>query len=89
MLRGLADTIANPDEAYEISKKFVEGLDDSRKDVLQASVDLWRAESLGLTEPATWERTQAVLLEMGLLDRPLDDLEASYTNEFVQRVQPE
>lgn len=89
MLRGLADTLADPDEAYEISKKFVEGLDDSRRDVLQASLDLWRADMLGLTEPAAWERTQAILVEMGLLDRPLDDLSASYSNEFVQKVQPE
>jgi NitT/TauT family transport system substrate-binding protein len=29
--RGIADTIANPDEAYEISLKFVENLKDQGK----------------------------------------------------------
>ncbi len=89
VLRGLADTLADPDEAYEISKKYVEGLDDSRREVLEASLGLWRADRLGLTEPATWERTQAILLEMGLLDQPLEDLPAAFSNEFVNKVQPE
>lgn len=87
MLRGIADTLENPDEAYEISKKYVEGLDDSRRDVLDASLALWEADQLGHTDPASWERTQQLLLEMGLLDEPLEDLPAAYTNEFVDRAQ--
>lgn len=83
LLRGLADTLANPDEAYEISKNFVEGLDDSRQPVLEASLDMWRADTLGLTDAASWQQTQDVLLSMGLLDAPLDDLDAAFTNEFV------
>ncbi len=88
MLRGLADTLADPDQAFEISKKYVEDLDDSRREVLEASLDLWRAETLGYTEAATWERTEELLLEMGLLDEPVVDLEDAYTNEFIEKVQP-
>jgi NitT/TauT family transport system substrate-binding protein len=88
MLRGLDDTLADPDEAYEISKKYVEGLGDDRKGVLEASLELWDAETLGYTEAATWERTQQILLEMGLLDEPVADLQAAYTNEFIEQVQP-
>jgi NitT/TauT family transport system substrate-binding protein len=88
MIRGLADTLADSDRAYEISKKYVEGLDDSRKDVLEASLELWDAETLGYTEAATWDRTQEILLAMGLLDAPVENLEASYTNEFIEIVQP-
>lgn len=87
-LRGLTDAINNPDEAYEISKSFVEGLDDSRREVLTASVALWRAETLGLTDGSSWEETQDVLLQIGFLDAPLADLDAAYTNEFVQQAQP-
>lgn len=83
-LRGLADTLANPEEAYEISKKFVEGLDDSRMNVLEASLGMWQAEQLGVTDPASWEQTQEVLLQMGLLEAPLPDLGVMYTNEFVE-----
>lgn len=88
VLRGLADTLENPEEAYEISKKYVEGLDDSRMNVLEASIDLWRADTLGITDGDSWQRTQEVLLEIGFLDAPLEDLEAAYTNEFVLSAQP-
>jgi NitT/TauT family transport system substrate-binding protein len=88
MLRGLNDTLANPDEAYEISKKYVEGLDDSRRDVLEASLDFWRAGTLGFTDGQSWQRTQDLLIEMGLLDQPVADLENAYTNDFVLKVQP-
>lgn len=89
MLRGLADTLAQPEEAYEISKKFVDGLDDSRIGVLAASLDLWQAPTLGLTDSADWQETEQLLLRIGLLDNALDDLHATYTNRFVEAVQPE
>jgi putative riboflavin transport system substrate-binding protein len=88
MRRGLADTLSDPDQAYEISKKYVEGLDDSRRDVLQASLEFWRADILGLTDPQSWDRTQELLQEMELLDAPLADLDQAYTNDFVMEVQP-
>ncbi len=88
MLRGLADTLANPDEAYEISKKFVEGLDDSRKNVLEASLPIWTAATLGQTDAASWEKTQEILLQMGFLDAPVADLDKAYTNEIIEKVQP-
>ncbi|HMT21391.1 MAG TPA: hypothetical protein PKE20_09140, partial [Promineifilum sp.] len=72
-----------PDAAYEISKKYVEGLDDSRKGVLEASLPLWGVEPLGRTDPASWVVTQDILIEMGLLSGPLPDLDKGYTNEFV------
>lgn len=87
-MRGLRDTLADPDAAYEISKQYVEGLDDSRRGVLEASLPLWQADSLGRTNPASWQQTQSVLIEMGLLNGPLDDLDAMYTNEFVDKVGP-
>ncbi len=82
-LRGLADTLANPEEAYAISKKFVDGLDDSRMNVLTASLDMWQADQLGVTDPASWTKTEEVLLQMGLLDAPVANLDKAYTNEFV------
>jgi NitT/TauT family transport system substrate-binding protein len=88
-LRGLADTLADPDEAFEISKQYVEGLDDGRKPVLEASLPLWEAETLGLTEESSWEQTQQVLLDLGFLDTPLADLEQAFTNDFVLAAQHE
>jgi len=84
LLHGLQDTLDDPAEAYTISQKYVEGLDDSRMPVLEASLPLWEAEQLGFTDPASWTQTQDVLLAMGLLDAPIADLEAAYTNQFIQ-----
>jgi NitT/TauT family transport system substrate-binding protein len=81
--RGLQDTLANPQEAYEISKKYVEGLDDSRLAVLEASLPLWEASQLGYTDADSWAQTQTVLLNMGQMDAPLADLSAAYSNDFL------
>lgn len=86
-LHGLADTLANPDEAYEISKKYVEGLDQAdekvQKEILTTSIDFWKADPLGHSDSQAWENMQKILLEMGLLKQPLD-LSQAYTNEFIR-----
>ena len=84
--RGLADTLANPTEAYNISKEFVDGLDDSRRPVLMASLEMWQADELGVSDAESWETMQDVMLGMGFLDEPLD-LSAVFTNEFVEKVE--
>jgi NitT/TauT family transport system substrate-binding protein len=83
MMRGLVDTLAEPEAAYEISKNFVEGLDDSRIGVLEASLPVWDAEILGYTDARSWDKTEEILLIMGLLDAPVEDLAAAYTNDFI------
>lgn len=85
-LRGIADTIANPDEAYETSKKYVEGLAQAdeaiQKEILATSIAFWQSDSLGHSKSAAWENMQEVLLGMELLAQPLD-LDKAYTNDFV------
>ena len=128
--RGLADVIADPDEAMRVSRAYVETLPagGSRVDVsiaadaavkalnaaaangglsaadaaaladtlaapldhdevvqmqvLRNSLALWRADRLGMTDPASWEATMNTLIDMGLLSDPFD-LSAAYTNAFV------
>lgn len=84
-LNGLLDTIADPEAAYRISMDFVEGLsagDPIQMQVLETSIELWRADRPGYSDPQAWENMQSTLLEMGLLTEPLDLAEA-FTNEFV------
>jgi NitT/TauT family transport system substrate-binding protein len=85
--RGIAATIDKPEEAYEISKKFVETLSEAdekiQKEVLATSIALWQADPLGYSDPAAWENMQAVLLKMGLISTPLE-LERAFTNQFVE-----
>lgn len=82
-LRGLADTLADPAAAYAISKKYVDGLDDSRLNVLEASLPLWQTSQLGFVDAPAWGNTQQALLDAKLLDAPLADLEAGFTNQFI------
>ncbi len=130
LARGLADVIANPDEAMRVSRKFVETLPaggsrvdlaiaaEEVLDALQAaatgeglsadsaaalaetlgapldhaeviqmhvllnSIERWRADRLGLTDPASWDVTMQTLIEMGLLPGPID-LSGAYTNDFL------
>ncbi len=87
-LRGIDYTLKNPAEAFEISKLYVEGLDDSRMSVLNASIDMWQADVLGMTDEASWIRTQEALLQIGFLDEAVDDLKAAFTNDFILDTRP-
>ena len=86
LLKGIADTIENPDEAYEISKKFVENLAEAdetvQREVLDESIKLWKTQHLGFSEPSGWVNMQQVLLSMGLLEEELD-LSEAFTNDLL------
>ncbi|MCX6038401.1 MAG: ABC transporter substrate-binding protein [Chloroflexi bacterium] len=86
LLHGLSDTIADPQAAYQISLGYVETLAQAdtavQKQVLATSIDLWKADRLGESNPAAWENMQTVLLDVGLLTQPLD-LSKAFTNEFI------
>lgn len=85
-LKGIQYTIDHPDEAYEISKKYVENLAQAdttvQKQVLATSIQLWRGEKLGSSDFLSWENMQSILLEMGLLSQPLE-IEKAFSNEFL------
>lgn len=86
--RGLADTIADPDTAFEIAvPEYVPDLPDDQYDtqrqVLYNSVALWQSNDLGRTTPDAWGATQEIMLETGLLAAPLDDLAACYDMQFL------
>ena len=85
-LKGLADTIANPEDAFELSEAHIPNfadLDaDVQKQVLGTSIEQWKAERLGYADPQAWENMQNVLLEMGLITEEMD-LNKAFTNEFV------
>jgi NitT/TauT family transport system substrate-binding protein len=85
-LQGIADTIANPAEAYQISLEYVEALATAdaavQQQVLATSITFWQAETLGYSDPAAWENMLQVLLNMGLLAEPLD-VSLAFTNEFI------
>ncbi len=90
-LRGLQDAIADPELAFNTSKKYVEGLgsdpqkDEIQRKVLAQTIKLWQAPELGRTDPAMWDQTQQVLMSMGLLQQKIPN-EQLFTNQFVDEV---
>lgn len=85
-LRGLKYAADHPDEAYEISKKYVENLSEAdeatQKQVLATSIEFWQTEQPGFSDPEAWENMNTVLFEMGFIPE-LIDIDAAYTNEFL------
>jgi NitT/TauT family transport system substrate-binding protein len=88
VLHGMTEAAANPDEAYDICKKYVETLSQAdevvQKEVLATSIEFWQLDPPGQTDPAAWENMQNVLLDMKLLTRA-QDLSQAYTNQFISK----
>lgn len=86
LLKGISDAAEDPEEAYQISKKYVENLEeadeDLQKEILALSIELWQTDRPGYSDPTGWENMQEVLLGMGLLESPLN-LEKAFTNDFL------
>jgi NitT/TauT family transport system substrate-binding protein len=86
-LRGLQDTLANPDEAFELSLEHIPEADmanvELQRQVLEATLEYWKSDRLGYSDPAVWQATYTFLRDSQLLtkDQPLEE---SFTNEFVE-----
>jgi NitT/TauT family transport system substrate-binding protein len=84
-LKGIAFTLNSPNEAFDICKNYVEGLDQTNQDVQKkvflATLEFWKTDKPGYSKPEAWENMQKVLLDMGMLDQPLD-LNKAYSNAF-------
>lgn len=86
LARGITDTIANPEEAYKTSEKFVENLAEQDKDlqmqILKTSIEFWKTDAIGFSDPKAWENMNDLLVKMGLIPEPVD-LTKAFTNEFL------
>jgi NitT/TauT family transport system substrate-binding protein len=85
--RGVLFTIDHPDQAYQSSRKYVESLaenDPVQQEVLARSIELWKADQPGYSDPAAWQLTADTLIKMGLISGPFD-AESAFTNEFLPK----
>ncbi|MFQ5576916.1 MAG: ABC transporter substrate-binding protein [Anaerolineae bacterium] len=85
-LRGLSYTIQNPDEAFEITRRFVPDMTDedapTQRAVLEAAIQLWRTDRPGLSDPQAWADSAAFMLNSGLIESAVE-VDTLYTNQFV------
>ena len=85
LARGIRDTAADPDAAYEICKKYVENLGQAdeavQKQVLAKSIEFWNLDHPGRSDPQAWANMNDLLTKMGLLTTTVQ-LDKAYTNDF-------
>jgi len=89
-LKGLADTVADPEAAFQTTLKFVP---DAAKDeqvkqaqhavLLKVVSDYWKTSGkLGQSDVNLWQQTQSVLKDTGLIDTETD-MSKAVTNAFL------
>lgn len=87
-MRGISYTLANPDEAFAICARYVEGLlqgdQVTQRAIFDTSLEFWKTKQFGVSNPVAWENMHNVLLDMGMLTTPLD-MSKAYTNEFAEK----
>jgi NitT/TauT family transport system substrate-binding protein len=85
-LKGLQYTIDNSEDAYALSASYIPNfadLDENvQKEILDTSIDQWKTDHLGYSDPQAWENMQNVLMDMGLITEEMD-LDKAFTNEFI------
>jgi NitT/TauT family transport system substrate-binding protein len=88
-LRGLQDTLDNPDDAFAIALQQVPeaGADDTARQtnraIFDASVALWRTDgTLGQSDPARWAEAATFMEGAGLIPAGVDPT-TLYTNQFI------
>ena len=86
-MRGLRDTLENPDEAFQISLAFIPEANLSTPEferaVLQESLPYWTSARLGAMSEDMWAKSHQFLLDLNLLQSPIE-VEQAYTNAFVE-----
>ncbi|MBV9324348.1 MAG: ABC transporter substrate-binding protein [Chloroflexi bacterium] len=93
-LRGLRDTLADPDTAFESSLKRMPELSPDNQplqhDVLTATLDYYKpiqGRAAGATTAQAWQTTQDFLVSIGVINQSIDPGQY-YTNVFVDKATP-
>ncbi|WAZ19625.1 riboflavin ABC transporter substrate-binding protein RibY [Streptomyces cinnabarinus] len=90
-LRGVEFTLANPEEAIELSRAHIPTLKDAKSEasalaVLKASAPLIRGTGgrLGESDPRTWSRMADFMKEKGLIKKEIP-ADQAYTNDYLPK----
>ncbi len=85
-VKGIETTLADPDEAFAITRKHIPEMDDTtaelQRAVLDACLPFWEAENIGYNDPAAWQESVQLLQDLGLISGDVAATEM-YTNEFL------
>jgi len=90
-IKSVQYVIDHPDEAFEICKNYVEGLEANepvQRAVLNATIQLYQnaytqVHGLGTMNPAQWNTTASFLLQINVITSPVNATQL-YTNRFAE-----
>ena len=86
LLRGLQDTLDDPDAAFAICRQHVPEIDEDsaplQRLVLEAALTFWEAEILGRSDPDAWAASVAFMQQIGMVSGDLDP-RSTYSNDFI------
>ena len=88
-LRGLKHTIENPADAFAVVREVIPEITDRdapvQRKVLDASIELWRTDALGISDRKSWQTSLDFMLATGLIKSTEKvKLDSLYTNQFVE-----
>lgn len=85
-LRGLQYTIDHPDEAFDIARQIIPEITDEdapvQRQVLDASIEMWRSSQPGQTSAQAWQDSVDFMQATSLLEKDVD-VDSLFTNQFV------
>jgi NitT/TauT family transport system substrate-binding protein len=85
-LRGLKETIDNPDDAFAIVRQVIPEITDDQapiqRKVLEDSLKLWQSDKLGQSDPQAWQASVDFMSKTGLLEKTPEP-ETLFTNKFI------
>ena len=86
LVRGLRDTLDDPDASFAICRKHVPEIDDEsaplQRAVLEASLAYWQAEVLGRSDPEAWATSAAFMRQIGMIETEVDPA-TLFSNDFL------
>lgn len=87
ILRGLADTLADPTAAFETTLRAVPEAAktrDTQQVVLNTSLNFWKSDRLGYNDPNAWQTSARFMQDVGMIQTAVD-VSKAFTNEFVPK----
>jgi len=86
-LRGVQDTLQDPEAAFEITRKVIPEMDEAtaklQRAVLQECLNYWQGEKLGESRPEDWEESVTFLKKIKLVTTDVKPT-TLYTNKFIK-----
>jgi len=86
-LRGLADTLADPEAAFDLTLRHVPEAGGENREaqmaVLKESLGFWQSDTLGVSSAEAWAASETFMRKSGLLATDVA-VDKAYTNRFVK-----